>query len=153
MNKINAIFIRTFSPCDRAIIEFEKNYPDFNGSLSDLLLLDKVTYDDKVWLSVKVAPLKVLQLWSVECAESVLHIYENEFPNDSRVRDCLAVTRKVLNGELTESAAWSAESAAWSAESAARSARSAARSAAWSEKDQEDKNLAILGVLLDLEIT
>ena len=115
---------------------FDKLYPNYNAKLSDLLSLDDIPYSDKAWLASRVAPLKTLQQWSVECAEYALENFEKKFPNDNRVRDCIEVTKKVINGELEESAAWSARSAAWSAaESAAESAaKSAAESAAWSAR-------------------
>ncbi len=120
---------------------FDKLYPNYNAKLSDLLSLDDIPYRDKAWLASRVAPLKTLQQWSVECAEYVLENFEKKFPNDNRVRDCIEVTKKVINGELEESVARSAaESAVWSAASAAQSAaesawsvaRSAAESAVWS---------------------
>ena len=136
--KINSKFIRRLNPCEDGILDFENKHPDFNGKLSDLLALEDISYNNKIWLATKVAPLKTLQIWSVECAEFVLDNFEREFPNDTRVRDCLEVVKKVINGELGKSAAWSAESAA---RSAAESARS--------EKDQEGINLSILIALLE----
>lgn len=128
MQLINSEYIRTLNPCEEGIENFETQYPNFEGTIVDILKLDNVPFDDKVWLATKVVDLKTLQLWSVECAESVLHIYEKEFPNDKRVRECLEVTRKVINGELPVE---DAENVDWSAaESAAESALSAAMSTA-----------------------
>jgi hypothetical protein len=118
---------------------FDKLYPNYNAKLSDLLSLDDISYDDKVWLATRVAPLKTLQQWSIECAEYVLENFEKKFPSDSRVRDCIQVTKKVINGELEKSAARSA-------------ARSAAESAAESAAaEQEDINLSILTTLIKNE--
>lgn len=172
--KINAKFIRTLKPCEDGILDFEAKHPNFNGKLSELLALDDISYCNKVWLASKVANLKTLQIWSVECAEFVLDNFEKEFPNDKRVRECLEITKKVIIGELHKSAGWSAArsaaksvarsawSAAWSAWSVAESeARSAVESAvesaesavesAESEKEQEDINLSILIALLENE--
>jgi hypothetical protein len=155
---------------------FDKLYPNYNAKLSDLLSLDDIPYSDKAWLAIRVAPLKTLQQWSVECAEYALENFEKKFPNDNKVRDCIEVTKKVINGELEESAVsaaqsaaesavsaaqlaaestaestawWAAESAAWwAAESTVSAARSAAESA---EKEQQDINLSILIALLKNE--
>jgi hypothetical protein len=169
MQTINAAYIRTFKPCSSGIDNFEEHYPCFEGTIVDILSLDKVPYNDKVWLACKVVPLKQLQMWSVLCAESVLPNFEKEFPNDNRVRECLETVKKVINRELPlESAARSAEAAESAARSAAWSAVLSARSAAWSavwsarsaarsaesaeaaelEKEQEDKNIMILISLL-----
>jgi len=140
--KITIAKIKSYNPCESGIKAFEEKYPDFADKLSVLLALDDVPYTDKVWLATKVAPLKMLQQWSVECAEMVLPNYEKQFPNDTGVRDCLETAKKVIAGELDKSAAASAArsaasaarsaaSAAWSAASAASAAWSAA-SAAWS---------------------
>ena len=94
---------------------------------------------------------RIARHFACDCAERVLHIFEKEFPKDTRVRDCIKTSRDFADGSVdssalsAESAAWSALSAAWSAESAAWSAESAARSAAsaaWSaEKKWQLKRL------------
>ena len=91
-------------------------------------------------------------LWCVEClrghdyavfnlkadiAKSVLHIFEKERPNDTRVRDCISATRAFANGEITRDELASARDAAWDAALATESyaarvaALAAARDAAW----------------------
>jgi hypothetical protein len=154
--KINAAFIRTFNPCESGIVNFETRYPNFEGTIIDILKLEHISYNDKIWLAVKVVDIKILNVWSVECAESVLHNFEKQFPEDKRIRDCLNTTKLFIMGEVSldqllaaaesaaesawsaaESAAWSARSAAWSARSAAWSAAESAwsaRSAAWSAR-------------------
>jgi len=78
------------------------------------------------------------RLFAADCAEHVLHIFEEAYPADPRPREAIAVARAFAEGEATEEELNTAESAAWSAawsaaESAAWSAaRNAARSAAWS---------------------
>ena len=114
--------------------------------------------DDKLCASgmrlVKEIPLSVIQHYAVDCAEHVLHIYEKQYPDDLRVRDCIEAVKAFLDdptdenrvkisksGSAAESTAWSAAgsaawSAAWSAWSAwsARSAVGSAWSAAWSAR-------------------
>ena len=72
---------------------------------------------------LKEIPLKVIKTFAVDCAEHVLPIYEKEYPNDSRVRDCIIATRNFIENPTEEyhlimDKAWSAAgSAAESAES------------------------------------
>ena len=176
--KINVEFIKSFNPCRKGIVNFEKYHSNFNGSLEKLLKLDNIPYTDKIWLVAKIVNYKILQQWSLDCATFIVDNYNKEHPNDNRINDCLEKTRLFLLGETTEeelsaaestarsaawSAAWSARSAAWSAESAAwsaaesavcsarsavRSAAESARSAAESGKEQEDINLSLLIALL-----
>ena len=74
------------------------------------------------------------RMFAVDCAERRLEYFEKYRRGDSRVRDCLATTRRFANGDATgdelSAARSAAESAAWSAarftaESAARSAERA----------------------------
>jgi len=92
--------------------------------------------DDKIAVSgarlVRQLPWddRTARLFAADCAEHVLHHYEDRYPGDDRPRKAIEMARAVARGEAT-SAAWSAaESAARSAAESA--ARSAARSAAWS---------------------
>jgi len=155
MKLINAKYIRTFNPCSERIESFERTHPKFNGTIIEFLSLQDLPYSDKIWVACKVVDYKILQMWSVLCAESVLPNYKKQFPHDNTLEEVFVTIKKVLSGELPSSAArsaersaarsaasaarsaeWSAESAArsaeWSAESAERGAESAARSAAWS---------------------
>ena len=134
MKRITEEYIRTFNPCDLGINNYVKHYSDFNGTMSDFLALDHISYSDKIWLAVKVIDYKILQQWSVECAENVLGNYESAYSNDSRVRNCIETTKKYLVGECSleelKAAAELAELAESAARSAARSAAESARSAA-----------------------
>jgi len=101
MKLLTAQYIRTLNPCSSGIESFERNYPGFKGTLCELLSLENVSYNDKIWLAEKVINIKTLQQWSVECAEHVLDNYESQYPNDSRVRDCIETTKQYLVGEAT----------------------------------------------------
>ena len=149
MNKINLEYIKTFDPCQDGLDNYIKYHKEFNGTMTEFLSLEHIPYEDKVWLLVKVIDYKILQQWSVDCAESVLHIYEDRYPGDNRVRDCIETTKKYLVGECSieevdaagaaaAAAAWSAgydadaadaADAAWAARYAAGSARYAASAA------------------------
>lgn len=136
---INEQFIRKYNPCEEGIDNFTKEYPNFNGSLIELLSLEKIPYDDKMWLVTKIVDIKTLQQWSVECAEFVADNYNKVYPDDNRINSCIQTVKDYLVGNATrqelsaaESAAWAAASSAeWSAlGSAAESASSAAMAAA-----------------------
>ena len=40
-------------------------------------------------------------LAACDCADLALPLYEKKYPNDSRVRDCIAITRRWASGEAT----------------------------------------------------
>lgn len=81
---------------------------------------------------------RTTRLFAADCAEHVLHLFEQEYPNDTRPREAIETARRYANGEVSageasaaKSAAKSAaQSAAWSAAKSAACA--AAKSAAWS---------------------
>ena len=71
-----------------------------------------------------------LRLFACDCAEDVLHVFEEKYPDDNRPRQAIEVARRFANGEATREELNAAVSAARLAYSAAYSAYSAARSAA-----------------------
>ena len=79
---------------------------------------------------------RITELIIADVAESVLHIYEREYPTDKRVRECIQARRAYANGEIdaaARAAAWAAarDAARDAARAAARAvARAAARDAA-----------------------
>ena len=87
---VNVEIIRDMKPCEE---RFDKNflvyYPEFDGTFEQFLDLDKITYADKIWVARRLLNKNQLVHWAVLCAQSVLSIYENKYPNDNRVRDCI----------------------------------------------------------------
>ena len=80
---------------------------------------------------------RVARLMAADFAESVLHLYEQRFPGDSRPRASINAARSFANGALSredldaarDAAGAAARDAAWDAAGAAAGA--AARDAAW----------------------
>jgi thymidine phosphorylase len=71
---------------------------------------------------------RLLALWAADCAEHVLHHYEQERPGDGRPRRAIDLGRAWARGEVT----WrEARSAGGHANAAARDQRGAARHAAY----------------------
>ena len=84
------------------------------------------------------------RLFACDCAEHVLHIYERDYPGDSRVRNCIEIARKVANGDLPVSELAAARAAALAADGAADGA--AARAAAW-DAEREWQNTRLLQIM------
>lgn len=123
--------------------------------LKEFIELDNVTYNDKVSIVTNLFTKEQNIKWAILVAESVLHIFEDKYPNDKRPREAIEAAKRYLkhpseeNNETVEiavryaecsaecsagstagSAAWSAGYAAWCAIVAAEYARYAA-DAAW----------------------
>jgi hypothetical protein len=78
-----------------------------------------------------------LREFALLCAEKVLPIFEKKYPNDTRVRDCILVTRKFLKGEASKEELVAARKAAAYAAAAADAADDA-DAAAYAADDADD---------------
>ena len=134
--QINTKKLKELKPCADRFKNSLKHYREFCGSFNEFLDLDKITYDDKVFVIKKLVPKEVLVKWAILCAESVLHFFERKFPNDKRPRDCIAYLKteeknieKLINHKKSAYAA-TATAAAYTATYAATAAAYAATYAA-----------------------
>jgi hypothetical protein len=155
--------IKEHSPCEEG---WEKLLNHLNKTQSDDEPLDLRTIlesngvDDTIWAFRAVEGKdKEIRLFAADCAESVLPIYEKNYPDDKRPRLAIQAARDYANGLIpmeeldaaraaawaaawgadsaADSAAWDAAwAAAWYAARAARAARDAACDAAWAEIKQ-----------------
>ena len=73
------------------------------------------------------------RLFACDCAAHVLHIYEKEYPDDKRPRECIEVARKFAHGKATREEIAAVRAAAGAAAGAAArdAAVDAVRAAAW----------------------
>jgi len=113
----------------------------------DFCELQTVNAEDKLWLLLRpeIIPEKELRLLACDFADSVLDIFEKNYPNDNRPRCAIEISRKyairetiieklIAARDAARAAAWAAASdaawdAAWAAVGAAAS--DAASDAAW----------------------
>jgi hypothetical protein len=70
----------------------------------------------------------LLAIWATDCAEHVLHVFENERPRDDRPRRAIDLGRAWATGEVSW---WDARAAGGHANAAARDLRGASRHAAY----------------------
>ena len=115
-----------------------------NWSAVDILNLDKVSYNDRIWAVTKADLIskRVLVLWSCECAEYALSLVKHP---DERSVKAIKAARLYLDGKITleeltaaraaARAAWAAWAAAWAAASAAASEAAWAAWAAWAASE------------------
>ncbi len=130
--------IRAASPCEegwrKLLGTLGKTSAD-DEPLDLLTVLDSNGLDDALWvLSYAMPDDRLARHFHAWCAEQVLHLFEAERPNDTRVRDQIAMLR---NDEADDAARAAARAAAWAAawaaagDAAGDAARAAARAAAW----------------------
>ena len=137
--------IRAASPCEdgwrKLLGSLGKTGAD-DEPLDLLTVLDSNGLDDALWvLSYAMPDDRLARHFHAWCAEQVLHLFEAERPNDTRVRDQIAMLRNDEADDAARAAARAAaRDAAWAAGAAAGAAawaaardaaRDAARAAAW----------------------
>ncbi len=97
--KITVDTIAKLNPCESRFGNFKENYPNFEGTLTDFISLDKITYDDKVWVAIRLLSKNQLVEWSVACAESVKHIFESRYPENKSVSNLLDYMKTIEDYE------------------------------------------------------
>jgi hypothetical protein len=140
---INAFELVEFNACSDGLQDFVNYHTDKTVNLSDCFKSNLI--EDIFWLLQKLeinnllsaTQLKDLRLFACDCAESVLHIFEKDYPDDKRPRQAIQTARDFANGLVSKETLKKARSAAYSAEHSASSyaARNAADSARYSTKN------------------
>jgi len=87
--RINKEFLKSLEPCDNRYNNYLEHHSDFDGSFSDFLDLDGIHYEDKLWVTKKILNKNQAVNWSILCADSVVHVFEHECPNDNSVSNCI----------------------------------------------------------------
>ena len=134
--------IRAAKPCqdgwEKLLAGLGKTKAD-DEPLPLLTVLEINGLDDALWvLSYAMPDDRLARHFQAWCAEQVLHLFEAERPDDTRMRDQIAMLRNDNASDEARAAAWDAaraaardgaRAAAWDA--ARDAATAAARAAAW----------------------
>jgi hypothetical protein len=105
-------------------------------------ILEILNVDDCLWClqATTESCNKIARLMAADFAESVLGIFEKEFPDDKRPRAAIQAARDFASGKITEKQLAAARNAARAAARAAE--RAAERSAAWAATWAAARNAA-----------
>jgi hypothetical protein len=123
--------IREKNPCEESWLELLKSLDKTKADSEPIELtyiLETLGIDDAIWaLRSLEGKDKEIRLFAADCAESVLHIFEKEYPNDDRPRKAIRAARDYANGfinaqELKNAAAAAANAAFTAAAAAAANA-------------------------------
>jgi hypothetical protein len=96
--------IREFLPCEPSWEQLLKSLNKTKADdepLSFKYILDVLDIRDALWC-LTTQSYKDQCLFLADVAESVLHIFEDNYPNDMRVCNCIDGIRKFHAGEITE---------------------------------------------------
>ena len=120
--------IKSFEPCregwQKLIAYYSPNSLDEEISIREILISNGVK--DAVWALCAVNDQDKVRLFRADVAESVLHIFEKECPEDDRPRKAIEAIRKFVQKEISKeelkSAAYAADTATYAACTAAAEA-------------------------------
>lgn len=90
---INTGHIQSLYPCQDRFDNWKEKYPNFNGTLTQFLDLTEITYKDKVWVYFRSIPIDLIARVVADIAETVLHIFEEQYPNDNGPRKAIEAAR------------------------------------------------------------
>lgn len=124
--------IRKHNPCEDSWKELLKSLGKTKADYTEVsirYILDILGVADAIWaLRAVEGHDKEIRLFACECAESVLHFFEEKFPDDNRPRNAIESARRYANGE-------EGEDELIAARAAAAAARAAAGAATWAAGD------------------
>lgn len=123
MKKLNINDIRKLKPCYEPTKYVDENWV---GTVIDILKMDEVPYDDRLWVATKFIDDKTNRLFAVWCAREALKLVDN--PDQRSINAC-DVAERFANGKATEDELAAARDS--SRDAARAAAKTAAKTAAW----------------------
>jgi len=93
--QINKEFLKSLNPCTDRYKHFLKHHGEFNGSFSEFMDLPNLDYEDKIWVAGEILNKNQLVNWSILCAESVIHIFEANYPGNKSLSNCIEFLKTV----------------------------------------------------------
>jgi len=111
--------LKKHNPCksswDRLLESLDKTEPD-NAPLKLRYILDLLGVQDAIWAFRAIDGYRKEQiLFIADCAEHVLHIYEEKYPKNTAPRAAILATRNYANGKISKEKLRSAAAAAYAA--------------------------------------
>ena len=111
--------LKKHNPCrsswDRLLESLDKTEPD-NEPLKLRYILDLLGAQDAIWAFRAIDGYRKEQiLFIADCAEHVLHIYEEKYPKNTAPRAAILATRNYANGKISKEKLRSAAAAAYAA--------------------------------------
>ena len=98
--------LKKHNPCrsswDRLLESLDKTEPD-NEPLKLRYILDLLGVQDAIWAFRAIDGYRKEQiLFIADCAEHVLHIYEEKYPKNTAPRAAILATRNYANGKISK---------------------------------------------------
>jgi hypothetical protein len=101
---VSLTYLRKLSACSEAIKEFKARKEHNTRKILNLLSQEK-RWDWFSWFAVRLMTHKQKVAWAIFCAEQVINIYEQQYPDDSRPRDAIKAAKAWLKHPSKNAAA------------------------------------------------
>ena len=73
--KINKEVISALNPCKDRFDNYLESYSNFSGDIQEFLDLANISHKDKLWVTLRVIPRTVLEVFAIDCAFSAYAVY------------------------------------------------------------------------------
>jgi hypothetical protein len=67
---INTEIIKSLNPCKDRFQNWLEEYNTWNGDIQEFLLLENITHQDKLWVSLRLIPRILVETFSLDCVIS-----------------------------------------------------------------------------------
>ena len=130
---INHEVIKKLKPCEDRYENYLNHYADFEGNIEDFLDFPLITHEDKLWVSLRLIPRFLIEVFSVDCAV-----------NAYAYADAYAAAAYAAAAYAAYAADAAAAYAAYAADAADAAAASYAYAAKHTEKQRQIESLIYL---------
>ena len=128
--KINTDKIKALNPCQARYDNWLKHYDNFNGNILKFLELEKITPRDKIWVSVRVLPRELVEIFAIDCAFSAsVSATASAAAYAAAYAAYAAADTAAYAAAAADAAAYAADTAAYAADAADTAAYAAAADA------------------------
>ena len=126
--------IASLKPCSDRHNNYLVHYKNKSHTPRQFMGLRNITHSDKLWVTLRLLPVDKLSLVAADIAETVLHIFEEKYPNDKRPRLAIEAARNTEMSledkrEAANAAYAAAYVAAYATHAAVRATHAAVRAA------------------------
>jgi len=122
--KVNSDIIKSLGPCKDRLVNYLNHYNELNFDILEFLHLDKISAEDKVWVSVRLMPINLVQKFALECS-SRASTYAAKSVAYAQASDTSYVALNASRAALNASRAAAYDAASYTALTAASAAHTA----------------------------
>jgi hypothetical protein len=90
--RINTKTLEKLNPCRDRLDNWKTHYSKFDGDITEFLLLDKISHQDKLWVCKKLVPMETLVIFAIDCSFSATYAAYAAYAADTDAAAAYAAT-------------------------------------------------------------